>query len=119
MTMRVGQWNELTYLAQLEEVDEMSRAAGIVLFKHSTRCLISQVALRAFSRAWSSSRTRITVCFLDLSAHADISASIAQRYGVRHASPQVVLVRGGDGVLHQNQGAISYAAVLHSLRDAA
>ena len=87
-------WNELTDLAQLDEIIAVSNEKPVAIFKHSTRCSVSRMALKQFENEFNSS-DKITPYFLDLIAHRDISNEIATRFGVYHQSPQLILIKNG------------------------
>ena len=87
-------WNELTDLGQLSEIIEISNEKPVAIFKHSTRCSVSRMALKQFENEFNSS-DKVTPYFLDLIAHRDISNEIASRFGVTHQSPQLILIKEG------------------------
>ena len=87
-------WNELTDLAQLDEIIAVSNEKPVAIFKHSTRCSVSRMALKQFENEFNSS-DKITPYFLDLITHRDISNEIATRFGVYHQSPQLILIKNG------------------------
>lgn len=45
-------WTELTNILQLQEVEAISHEKPVVIFKHSTRCSISRMALKQFEREY-------------------------------------------------------------------
>lgn len=90
-------WNELTDLAQLDEIIAVSNEKPVAIFKHSTRCSVSRMALKQFENEFNSS-DKITPYFLDLIAHRDISNEIATRFGVYHQSPQLILIKNGKAI---------------------
>ncbi len=90
-------WNELTDLGQLSEIIAMSNEKPVAIFKHSTRCSVSRMALKQFENEFNSS-DKVTPYFLDLIAHRDISNEIASRFGVTHQSPQLILIKEGKAV---------------------
>ena len=90
-------WNELTDLGQLSEIIEISNKKPVAIFKHSTRCSVSRMALKQFENEFNSS-DKVTPYFLDLIAHRDISNEIANRFGVTHQSPQLILIKEGKAV---------------------
>ncbi|MFW0736076.1 bacillithiol system redox-active protein YtxJ [Flavobacterium sp.] len=90
-------WTELTDIAQLMEIETLSNAKPVVIFKHSTRCSISRMALKQFEREFDLEDT-VDAYFLDLIAHRDISNEIASRFNVYHESPQLILIRNGKAV---------------------
>ncbi|WP_426094549.1 bacillithiol system redox-active protein YtxJ [Flavobacterium sp. DSR2-3-3] len=90
-------WNQLTDLAQLNEIITISNEKPVAIFKHSTRCSISRMALKQFENEFNSS-DKVTPYFLDLIAHRDISNEIATRFGVHHQSPQLILIKEGKAI---------------------
>lgn len=100
-------WTELTSVAQLEEVITLSEEKPVMLFKHSTRCSISSMALNRIEGDWGFSDEEITPFYLDLIAHRDISAAIADQFNVFHASPQMIVVKNGKSVLDASHNSIN------------
>ena len=90
-------WNELTDLAQLDEIIAASNEKPVAIFKHSTRCSVSRMALKQFENQFKSS-DKVTPYLLDLIAHRDISNEIATRFGVYHQSPQLILIKDGKAI---------------------
>ncbi len=90
-------WNELTDLGQLNEIIAGSNEKPVAIFKHSTRCSVSRMALKQFENEFNSS-DKVTPYFLDLIAHRDISNEIAHRFGVTHQSPQLILIKEGKAI---------------------
>jgi len=90
-------WKELTDLAQLSEIEALSNEKPVVIFKHSTRCSISRMALKQFEREFDLNET-VDAYFLDLIAHRDISNEIANKFKVYHESPQLILIKNGKAV---------------------
>ena len=101
-------WTNLTSVDQLEEVDKKSREKPVLLFKHSTRCSISAMSLARFERSYEEEAS-FKPYFLDLISHRDVSNAIAERYGVRHESPQAILIKDGKAVFHSSHMGISYS----------
>ncbi|MFE3849060.1 bacillithiol system redox-active protein YtxJ [Flavobacterium sp. LB3P45] len=90
-------WNELTDLGQLNEIIAISNEKPVAIFKHSTRCSISRMALKQFENEFNSA-DKVTPYFLDLIAHRDISNAIADQFGVTHQSPQLILIKDGKAI---------------------
>jgi len=91
-------WNALTELKQLESIVEESEEKPVVIFKHSTRCSISRMALKNFEREYNLEESEATPYYLDLLQHRDISNEIAQKFQVIHQSPQLLLIKNGKSV---------------------
>ena len=103
-------WTELTDIAQLLEVTAISSEKPVVIFKHSTRCSISRMALKQFEREYDLNET-VDAYFLDLIAHRDISNEIASRFNVYHESPQLILIKNGQAVYYVSHSDIDAVAL--------
>jgi len=90
-------WIYLTDLGQLNEIMTVSNEKPVVIFKHSTRCSVSRMALKQFENEFDL-EDKVDAYFLDLLEHRDISNEIASRFGVYHQSPQLLLIREGKSV---------------------
>jgi bacillithiol system protein YtxJ len=90
-------WNELTDLGQLNEIIAISNEKPVAIFKHSTRCSVSRMALKQFENEFDSS-DKVTPYFLDLIEYRAISNEIATRFGVTHQSPQLILIKEGKAI---------------------
>ena len=90
-------WIPLTDLGQLNEIMELSHQQPVAIFKHSTRCSISRMALKQFENEFDLEDT-VTPYFLDLLNHRDISQEIATRFDVYHQSPQLLLIKEGKSI---------------------
>ena len=90
-------WTELTDLGQLNEIIATSNEKPVAIFKHSTRCSVSRMALKQFENEFDSA-DKVTPYFLDLIAHRLISNAIAEQFGVTHQSPQLILIKDGKAI---------------------
>ena len=90
-------WIELNDLGQLNEIMDLSHEQPVVIFKHSTRCSISRMALKQFENEFDLEGS-VTPYFLDLLNHRDISNEIATRFDVYHQSPQLLLIKEGKSI---------------------
>lgn len=103
-------WTELTDVIQLTEVQAISIEKPVVIFKHSTRCSISRMALKQFEREYDLEGV-VDAYFLDLIAHRDISNEIALRFNVHHESPQLILIKNGQAVYNVSHSDIDAQAL--------
>lgn len=99
-------WKHLTNLKQLDEVVELSQNTPVLVFKHSTRCSISSMALSRLEREWQ--ETPIIPFYLDLIAYRAISNEIAERFHVFHQSPQAILIKKGEAVYDASHSGINF-----------
>ena len=102
-------WINLESLAQLEELAQKPLA---LIFKHSTRCSISSASLDRLQRKWNNEEmSAVPTYFLDLIRYRDISNQIAEKFGVEHQSPQVLLIKDGKCVYHNSHYGIAYDTI--------
>jgi bacillithiol system protein YtxJ len=111
-------WLSLTTETQLEEIDKLSytpEIKGILLFKHSTRCSISSMALNRLERSLKVSDT-LLIYLLDLLDYRSVSQHIAERYHVEHQSPQVLLIKNGACIYNASHSDINAADLQEMIR---
>ncbi len=107
----------LTNIQQLEELDQVSKEKALVIFKHSTRCSISNTAFNRFTKAYENvSKEDLPVYYLDLLNHRDISAEIASRYSVQHESPQSLLIKNGTCIHHASHFEIDLQEIVEAAK---
>jgi len=93
-------WILLKDLGQLNEIITISHEKPVVIFKHSTRCSVSRMALKQFENEFDldSLDQKVLLYFLDLLEYRGISNEIAVRFNVIHQSPQLLLIQNGKSV---------------------
>lgn len=104
-------WQPLAQDSDLDAIALASQQQPVALFKHSTRCSISRMALRQFEAGWPS-LAPMAAYYLDLLNHRDISNAIAARWGVQHQSPQVLVVFKDKVIHHASHEGIDVTQVL-------
>lgn len=105
-------WIALTDIDQLNLIIEESNSKPVVIFKHSTRCIISKMALRGFESDYNFGDDFLCY-YLDLIVNRDISNEIANRFGIEHQSPQILIIKNGVVVYNESHEGID-ANVLKS-----
>ena len=107
-------WNKLTSEAQIDQVILESAAKPVLLFKHSTSCSISSMSLDRLLRNWKPEDSdKIIPYYLDLLAYRNLSNLVAERFGIPHESPQVLLIQNGKVTYHESHYGISYAEIMN------
>lgn len=104
-------WNDLTELKQLDVIADESVNTPVIIFKHSTRCSISRMALKNFEREYNIEIGDAKPYFLDLLEHRDVSNEIASRFNVMHQSPQIMVIKNGKAVYNTSHSDIDAEAV--------
>jgi bacillithiol system protein YtxJ len=98
-------WIPLTNLGQLNEIMTVSETKPVLIFKHSTRCSVSRMALKQFENEYDLVDT-VDAYFLDLLEYRNISNEITQRFQVEHQSPQLILIKDGKAIYNVSHSAI-------------
>jgi bacillithiol system protein YtxJ len=98
---------ELDKMEQFDEMDEISAIKSVVIFKHSTRCSISRMALKQFDTEFNYPNEKIVWYLLDLLNHRDLSNEIAHRYNITHQSPQILVIKNGKAVFNASHDSIA------------
>ena len=107
-------WNKLTDAAQLHELKAESAGQPVLIFKHSTTCSISTMALSRMERNWSE-EAGIKPYYLDLLNNRTLSGQIAEAFDVAHQSPQVLLIQDGKCVYDASHMGISFRALTQAV----
>jgi bacillithiol system protein YtxJ len=102
-------WERLESLDTMDKIIEESKLNPVVIFKHSTSCSISAMALNRLERSWDNKEmSNVKAYYLDLIAYRDISNAVAEKFGIMHQSPQVLLIKNGESVYDESHMGISY-----------
>ena len=100
-------WNKLESIENLEDLIQKSQDSPIVLFKHSTRCPISSMAMNRIK----SGIENIDFYYLDIITYRELSNEVARRFNVVHQSPQLLLIHNGECVFNTSHMEISIPTV--------
>ncbi len=102
-------WAALLSVDQLETIKSNSFNHPVAIFKHSTRCSVSSMALSRLERNWNLTKAgNIEMYFLDLIAFRLVSNAIAEKFNVRHESPQLILIKNGEVIYHASHNEITF-----------
>jgi bacillithiol system protein YtxJ len=99
------------------DLDSLLAAPLAVLYKHSPICPTSDVAyeeMLAFRR-----RRTVPVYMVDVVHHRPLARALAERIGVRHASPQAIILRDGVAAWHRSHYDIRAEAMARAVDDLA
>src|SRR5499433_2327136 len=90
----------------LEQLLDRSRTDPVLIFKHSTQCPISTQAYEEFTDFAEGVPQLICGAVLVIE-NRKLSNAIAERFGVRHESPQALLVKDGRVLWHASHWSIT------------
>ncbi len=101
--------NELTTVSELDAVFASSREQAILLFLHDPWCPISAMATRQVAMVDAQ------VVRIDVSRQYDLSREIERRTGVRHESPQLILIQDSGAVWDASHSNIQRKSIERAL----
>jgi bacillithiol system protein YtxJ len=104
-------FTKITDAKALEQALERSNDAPVILFKHSTTCPISSAAYKQMSQV------QTDVSLVIVQSARDVSGEIASRTGIRHESPQAIVLRNGEAVWSASHFDITAQAVEQAVRE--
>ena len=107
------QFTQITETDELERLLARSHDAPVVLFKHSTTCPISSAAYKQMSQVENE------VSMVVVQRARNVSSEIAERTGIRHESPQAIVLRNGEAVWTASHFDITAGAVEKAVRECA
>ena len=88
----------LSDLHMLEAAIAESRERPVVLFKHSRTCGISCEALDELHVHVERNTVNAGYKVITVQSHRGVSDIVSQRLGIRHETPQAILLRDGRAV---------------------
>ncbi len=104
-----GPFTPLTVPEEVEQLVAQSAQHPVIMFKHDTSCHISRAAYGEMQQITQD------VAIIDVAREKDLSHDIAERVGVQHASPQVLVIRDGHAVWSASQYDITHDAVAQAV----
>lgn len=109
-------WHKIESENDLNAAIENSNIKNVVIFKHSTRCIISKTVLKYFENEAENSNTEnIDFYYLDLLNYRNISNEIAEQFNIIHQSPQVILIKNEEAIYNASHDGISLATIKQHL----
>ena len=105
-------WNEIRDDVSPEELSELSNTDLLLIFKHSTRCGTSYMALDRLTEQWDSEKVEgLRSCFLDVISYRELAREIGAFFKVPHQSPQLLLIRNGECIFESSHSGIKFSDV--------
>jgi bacillithiol system protein YtxJ len=106
-------WIPLTSIEQLDVIKAKSTLNPQVIFKHSTRCSISSMALNRLER--EKAPEHADFYFLDLIQHRQLSNAVAEVFDVHHESPQILLIKNNTCVYDESHQGINMQELIEQV----
>lgn len=104
----------LVRIERIEDVDDLLAASAdtpVLVYKHSYSCGTSAYALDELMDLLHGPAPEARYAMVGVQTHRDVSNAIAARLGVRHETPQVLLIRDGQVVWSASHHRVTAAAI--------
>lgn len=107
-------WENITTLEQLAEIKSASDTC--LIFKHSTRCVISDRVKKLFEKEYQSLGMVTPAFLIDILQHRAISNAAAETFQVHHESPQLLLIHQHECVYAPSHADIRAEEILEEIQ---
>ena len=108
----------LTTQIELDRAFEASQKGPVLIFKHSLTCPVSTHAYQTYLDFLAQRGEDATLhTLIEIQNARDLSNAVAERTGVRHESPQALVLRNGEAVWNASHWDISAEALETALAD--
>jgi bacillithiol system protein YtxJ len=101
---------------QLQEVLNEHRQDTVILFKHSTQCPVSAAAYQQVQKFERESD--VPVYLVRVIEERPVSNAVAEQFGIKHESPQAIVLRGGAVKWHASHWDVTRDALQRATQDA-
>lgn len=109
---------ELTQIPQLAVATKIGEEKPILIFKHSTTCGIAGRAAHRIDKLLTETEDPLPPFFmLKVRESRPVSNAIEELYGVKHESPQILLIKNGDAVWNTSHDEITAEALMAALEE--
>lgn len=103
-------------IAESDELERALTAGDAVLYKHSPHCWQSSRAYRQIQKL-AEGEPETPIYIIDVVSQRALSKEIEARLGIRHESPQAILIRGGQVVWHGSHSGIRAKTIAAELAE--
>ena len=113
---------QLTQLQRIEDLDALiaeSDDRPLLLFKHSYTCGTSAEALDELIDHLNEDGLQARYAIVTVQTHRDLSNAVAKRLGVRHETPQALLIKDGRVVWSASHFRVTADAVEEAIKTSA
>ena len=100
----------------VEDFDQAVQANGqLIILKHSSTCPISQAAYEEYE-SFASEQENLPVYYLIVQEDRPLSNHIAEKYSIKHESPQTLLFKNGEVVWHSSHWKITHSSLTEAVK---
>jgi bacillithiol system protein YtxJ len=104
-------FKQLDSIEKLDDLFARSADAPVVIFKHSSSCGVSSMIYRRMTELDAE------VNIIVVQTARDVSNEIVERTGIRHETPQAIVLRNGEPIYQASHYSIAPEAIEVELKD--
>ena len=111
---------DLTILNAIDALEGLlttSSSQPVLLFKHSYTCGVSAEALDELLDHLNERQHDMPVAMVTVQTHREVSNAVAKRLGIRHETPQALLVHDGKVVWSASHFRVTSRSVADAIRE--
>jgi bacillithiol system protein YtxJ len=106
---------QLHQIQDLKQLLQKSNSDPVIIFKHSTQCPVSAEAYDEFIR-FTERAPGVTAGLVLVIEDRDVSNAIASTLGIRHQSPQAIVVKNGEPIWSTSHWSITADSLAEGLQ---
>ncbi|MEH7390073.1 bacillithiol system redox-active protein YtxJ [Bacillus sp. JJ1503] len=100
-----------------EEFEQVMQASEqVMILKHSSTCPISQAAYEEYE-SFASEHENQQIYYLVVQEDRPLSNHIAEKYNIKHESPQALLINNGELAWHTSHWKITYDSLTNAIKE--
>ncbi len=107
-------WNQPQTVDQINEILKRSPTPQVI-YKHSYSCAVSLFSKSSLESDLVSIAEKADIHLVDVIANRQLSGEIASKTGIRHESPQIIIMYKGDPYWHASHGDVRIKPLLEAL----
>ncbi|MDR6227421.1 bacillithiol system redox-active protein YtxJ [Desmospora profundinema] len=112
----MAQWKEITTTEEWSHWLSQTEERPMLVMKHSTRCPVSADAFQEYETFLAEDAPEdVVYLFVKVIESRDVSNRIADDVGVKHQSPQAILIRNGAPVWNRSHWHITRGSLKEAL----
>jgi len=108
---------EIDNITSVSQIETAISSPTVIILKHSTRCPISRGIKERFESFAKNAGTEISLYIIDIISYPGLSNTFAERTGIRHESPQVILFRSGEPVWNESHWNITQESLNKAVQE--
>lgn len=109
-------WNQPQTADQVNEILKRSQMPQVI-YKHSYSCVVSLFAKSSLDSDLESIAEQADLHLVDVIAQQPLSEEIALKTGIRHESPQIIVMYKGEPYWHASQGDVRIKSLFEALNE--